>query len=78
MTSPQKASWGYGQVLERARRQCDLGAEVVQSFRRIATIDRVEAFRWFAPIQADYKHTSVHWMHWPGSIYSDVPMAQPA
>ncbi len=78
MTGPQKASWGYRQVLERARRRCELGAEVVRSFRAIATIDRVEAFRWFAPIPADYKHTPVHWMHWPGSIYSDIPAGQPA
>lgn len=70
MTGPQKAAWGYRQVLERARERCDLGAEVVRSFRAIGTMDRVEAFRWFAPIQADYKHTPVHWMHWPGSIYS--------
>ena len=78
MTSVQKAGWGYEQVLERARSHCVLGAELVQAFGAIATIDRVEAFPWFAPIRADYKATAVHWMHWPGSIYADAAAAEPA
>ncbi len=73
MTSPQKAGWGYRQVLERARSAGVMRSEVIQAFRAIATIDRVDAFRWFAPIRADYKATAVHWMHWPGSIYAEAP-----
>ncbi len=77
MTSPQKAGWGYEQVLDRARSHCDLGPDVVRAFGAIATIDRVEAFPWFAPIPADYKATAVHWMHWPGSIYADAAASGP-
>ena len=71
MTEPKKIGWGYHEVLERAQTACALGADVRQAFAAISTVDREEAFRWFAPIQAGYKMSAVDWRRWPGSIYME-------
>jgi mannosyltransferase OCH1-like enzyme len=67
-------SWGFVDLVERARTMIEITPELVNAFAAIEIRTSASSREWIGAEQPAYKETSVHWTRWEGSIYNEDPV----
>jgi hypothetical protein len=69
-------AWGMPELLETARRQIPVTAELIRSVEGLTLVTSATSKQWFGADAPAYKSTPRHWLNWSGSIFREAAQAR--
>lgn len=77
MDNPLQESWGFAEVLRRAKSEIVVDDPLRAAFDALSLAPKAALRRWFVAREVAYKDSGRHWMNWQGSIYAERPKQRP-